>query len=84
MRITCIRGIRKYFYLSAIHGKLHFKSSILVLLKEQNIFPDIGNNEELFGIQIEGDDVDFFKVVPTDSYEECRVECRNRFFCRSW
>ena len=45
---------------------------------------EIGNEEELTGVQIVGDDVDFFKVIITGTFEDCRDECRKRFFCRSW
>ena len=48
------------------------------------IFSDIGNDDILDGIEIVGDDEDFYKILAVKTYEECREECKKRFFCRSW
>ena len=49
-----------------------------------NSFPEIGNEEQLKGIEIVGDDVDFYKIINVESHEDCQNECKKRFFCRSW
>ena len=49
-----------------------------------DLFSEIGNDDELKGIEIVGDDVDFYKIISTQDYEECKNECKKRFFCRSW